>query len=53
MKYKVNVLYKQFGFVEVEADTVAAAEEIADEMAVCGDVYFDSWELQFDTEEME
>lgn len=53
MKYKVNVIYKHFGFVEVEADTIVAAEEIADEMATCGDVCFDTWELQFDAEEIE
>ncbi len=46
MKYGVDVVIKQFGYVEVEASCKSEAEHIAEQMALGGDIDFHESEAE-------
>ena len=46
MKYGVEVVIKQFGYIEVEANCKSEAEHIAEQKALNGDVDFHESEAE-------
>ena len=46
MKYGVEVVIKQFGYVEIEADCPSEAEHIAEQKALNGDIDFHESEAE-------